>query len=102
MPIEINNAIKVAVQSGKVKFGIKSALKAARTENAKMIIIAKNCPKELEEEIIRRVEDTNILTYTYEGSSWELGTACLRPHTVEALTIIDPGSSDILKISEEI
>ncbi|MFB0544964.1 MAG: 50S ribosomal protein L30e [Candidatus Hodarchaeota archaeon] len=102
MPIEINNAIKVAVQSGKVKFGIKAALKAARTKNAKMIIIAKNCPKKLEEKIIRRIKDTNILTYTYEGSSWELGTACLRPHIVETLTIIDPGSSDILKISEEI
>ncbi len=96
--VDVNKAIAMAVKSGKVIFGAKSAIKNAKTGKAKLIIIAKNCPPKIREDIEYYCKLSQIPLIIYKGNSIELGAVCGKPFTVAALTIKDPGDSDILSL----
>lgn len=90
--IDISRALKVAITTGKVEFGVDQTLKAVKNGNAQMIVLARNCPcKELK-------EDLDVKVHVYSGNNMELGALCGKPFSVSALAIIDKGSSNILTL----
>lgn len=95
---EIDKALNIAIRSGKVLFGSNTAIKSALTGRAKMIIIASNCPQNIREKIKYYCKLSNVPILLYPGSSLDLGSACGKPFTVAALTIRDPGDSNILEL----
>jgi len=97
---DINKAIASTVKTGKVWFGANNAIKNVKAGKAKLIVIADNCPRNIREDIEYYCKFSNIPIIIYKGTSLDLGAACGKPFMVSALTIREPGDSDILKISE--
>lgn len=98
--IDINKAIATTVKTGKVLFGAENTIKTAKTGKAKLIVVAANCPQEIREDIEHYCRLSNIPIIIYNGTSIDLGVTCGKPFMVSALTIRDPGDSEILKLTE--
>jgi large subunit ribosomal protein L30e len=98
--IDINKAIATTVKTGKAFFGTNNAIKNAKTGKAKLIIIASNCPRKNHEDIEYYCKLSNIPVIIYNGTSIDLGVVCGKPFMVSALTVREPGDSDILKLTE--
>lgn len=90
--IDISRALKSAITTGKVEFGVEQTKKAVKDGKAQMVILARNCPsKEL-------TGDLDVKVHVYNGNNMELGALCGKPFSVSALVIIDKGSSNILTL----
>ncbi len=98
--IDVNRAIATATKTGKIQFGTNSALKSAKTQKAKLIIVASNCPQRIREDIEYYCKLSKIPVSIYKGSSLDLGAVCGKPFGISALSVREPGDSDILKITE--
>jgi len=96
--IDIERELRTAIKTGKVLIGSKSTLKSLRLGKSKMIIIASNCPLNIREDIEYYCKLSSTPYYVYPGSSWELGALCGKPFMVAALSINDPGESNILSL----
>ena len=90
--IDISRALKSAITTGKVEFGVDQTLKAVKDGKAQMVVLARNCPSE------ELRGDIGVKVHTYEGNNMELGALCGKPFSVSALVIIDKGSSNILTL----
>jgi len=97
---ELAKAIGMAVRTGKVLFGSKSAVKAAKLGRAKLIIVAENCPEQVRRDIEYYARLSDIPVVEFKGSSYDLGLVCGKPFMVSALTIRDPGLSRIMELVE--
>lgn len=97
--VDLNKQIEIAAKTGKVSFGTKEALDAARFAKARLLILASNCPSEVRMDIVHYAKQSQVPVYDYPGTSLDLGAACLKPFMVAALTIKEPGDSEILKIA---
>jgi len=97
---DIDTNIKVAYKTGKIIYGKKQVLKELRQNPFKMLIIANNCPKELENQLnyYNSLMKNKLFIYKYKGSSWDLGLACAKPYMISVIGVIDPGDSDLLSI----
>ena len=97
--VDVNKQLQIAVKTGKISFGVKEALDTARTAKAKLLILASNCPEPYRSNIIHYAGQSEIPIYNYAGNSIDLGAACGRRFVVAALTIKEPGDSQILKLA---
>ncbi|MCI4337001.1 MAG: 50S ribosomal protein L30e [Thermoplasmata archaeon] len=93
--MDLAHALKVALQTGKVKVGLTETIESARTKKARLIIVARSCP---EKKLVSERFYEKVPVYHYEGSAIELGAACGRPFPISALAILEPGSSAILSL----
>lgn len=98
--IDLTKAITTAVKTGKVSFGANTAIQAAKNGKAKIIVLASNCPKQLKEQIEYFGEISKIPIITYNGDAMDMAAICNRLFVISALTIREPGDSEILKICE--
>ena len=96
--IDIDKAIATAVKTGKVEFGAKSAIKNAKLGKAKLIILASNCPKNIRADIEYYSKLSKVPIYIYKGTGIDLAVVCGKPFVVSALSIREPGDSEILKV----
>ena len=97
---DVDTNIKVAMNTGKFIYGKKQVLKYLRNESFKMIIIANNCPTDLEKQLnyyISLVKD-KIYIHRYKGSSWDLGLACTKPYMISIIGVVQEGDSDLLTL----
>lgn len=97
---DVDTNIKVAMNTGKFIYGKKQVLKYLRNESFKMIIIANNCPTDLEKQLnyyISLAKD-KIYIHRYKGSSWDLGLACAKPYMISIIGVIQEGDSDLLTL----
>ncbi|MFX1533265.1 MAG: 50S ribosomal protein L30e [Promethearchaeota archaeon] len=92
----LQKAINMATKTGKVEFGAKKALRNAKLGDAKLFVIAANCPADLEDDLRHVAGLSNLKILLFPKSSWELGAVCGRPHKVGVLTIKAAGDSRIL------
>ena len=97
---ELAKAIGMAVRTGKVLLGSKSAVKAAKLGKAKLIIVAENCPEDVRKDIDYYARLSGIPVLEFKGSSYDLGLVCGKPFMVSALVIRDPGLSKIMELVE--
>ena len=93
---DIGRSIRLAVDTGKVRFGSRDAVKAALNGEAKLIIVAENCPKAVKADLENYSKMSEVALYAYDGTSVELGSLCGKPFPVAALSIVEAGNSDIL------
>ncbi len=96
--IDVDRAIATAVKTGKVEFGAKSAIKNAKLGRAKLIILASNCPKNIRADIEYYSKLSKVPIYIYKGTGIDLAAVCGKPFIVSALSIREPGDSEILKV----
>lgn len=96
--MDLDRGIRVAVDTGNVTLGSDKSIQALKIGRGKLVIIADNCPEEIEEDVIEYARLSEIPIYTYGGSSVELGSVCGKPFTVASMIVNDPGDSTILEI----
>jgi large subunit ribosomal protein L30e len=96
--LSLNQSIASAVSTGKCKVGAKSSLEALRTGEAKLVVIAANCPHDEREDLERFAQLGKIRVRILEGTSWDLGETVGKPFMVSAIAVIQPGDSKILKM----
>jgi large subunit ribosomal protein L30e len=99
--IDVDKAIGTAVKTGKVLFGANKAVESVKLNRAKLIVLASNCPLNIMHDIKFYSRFSNIPLVIYKGNSIDLGAICGKPFMVSALTVREPGDSDILRLSEE-
>ncbi len=92
MAVEVEKALRKAMKTGKVYLGSKRTIKALKNGEAKLVVIAKNCP----EEVRLRIQEFEVPVVEFEGTNMELGAVCGKPFSVAALAIVDAGDSEIL------
>jgi len=90
--IDIGRALKAAITTGQVEFGVGQTEKAVKSGKAQMVILARNCPSDFLK------SDVKVKVHIYEGNNMELGALCGKPFSVSALAVIDKGSSNILTL----
>ena len=90
--IDIGRALKSAISTGQVEFGVGQTEKAVKNGKAQMIILARNCPSDY----LKAANKVKV--HVYEGNNMELGALCGKPFSVSALAVIDKGSSNILTL----
>ncbi len=89
--MDLTRELRNVVGSGKIAFGIRQAEQAIKDEEAKLVIVARNCPRADRFDSFKRV-------YHFEGTNVELGAACGKPFSVAALTVLEAGDSAILDL----
>jgi large subunit ribosomal protein L30e len=98
--IDVEKAIATAVKTGKVSLGAASAVQNAQTGRAKLIILAANCPKNVRGDVEYYSRLSKVPLITFKGTSLDLAAVCGKPFSVSALSIREPGDSEILKLTE--
>jgi len=100
---DIDTNIKVAYKTGKLIFGKTQVLRQLRQNPFKMIIIANNCPAELETQLsyYNSLINNNIFIHKYKGSSWDLGLSIGKPYMVSIIGLNDFGDSDLMTLKDK-
>ncbi|MCQ2085808.1 MAG: 50S ribosomal protein L30e [archaeon] len=91
--IDIGKALKAAITTGHVEFGVDQTERAVKSGKALMVIISKNCPSEK-----LTSGDVGVKIHVYDGNNMELGALCGKPFSVSALAVISKGTSNILTL----
>lgn len=97
---DIDKNIKVAYKTGKIVYGKNQVLKHLRQDPFKMIIVANNCPIDLESQLdhYNSLMKGKVFIHKYKGSSWDLGLACAKPYMISVIGVIKKGDSDLLSL----
>lgn len=95
--VDLEKSISVARKSGRTDLGMKKALHAAKTGEAKLIIVASNAPREAREDLEYYCQLSETPIIEYPKSSQDLGIVVGRPFLTAFITIYNPGDSDILE-----
>ena len=97
---DIDTNIKVAYKTGSIVYGKKQVLRSLRQNPFKMIIIANNCSKDLENHLnyFNSLLENKLFIYRYKGSSWDLGLVCAKPYMISVIGVEDQGDSDLLSL----
>lgn len=96
--VSFEEELRMLLKTGRVEFGSKKAVKAVKLGKAKMVILASNAPPQVVKDIKYYSRFSKTPIYVFEGTSLELGTLCGRPHLISAITVLDPGDSNILAL----
>ena len=94
-------ALRMAVETGKVKFGSRSSVKRALMGKAKLIIVSGNCPADVKADISRYASLSEVDVLDFPGTSIELGSVCKKPFGVAVLAVYEPGTSNILEFAKK-
>ena len=95
--MDLNKALRLAIDTGKVHLGSKQASRAVDSESAKLIILASNCP----ETTVNFVKGGKIPVHSFSGNNSTLGAACGKPFPVSVVAILDGGKSDVLSLKAD-
>lgn len=96
MKPDLEKAISMAVNTGKVKLGYEAVIKSILNGKIKTTVISNNIPGNSKRNLIRNCNLSQIPIIEYEKSGIDLGAVCGRPHKVSVIGILDPGNSKIL------
>ena len=94
--MDINREISQAVNTGRVILGSSQSVKAIKLGQAKLVVLASNCPDTVRADVKHYAKLANIPVHDYEGDSAALALACGKPFLVSIVAILEQGSSGIL------
>ncbi|MFA6641921.1 MAG: 50S ribosomal protein L30e [Methanomethylophilus sp.] len=90
--VDISKALKAAIATGKVEFGVDQTEKAVKSGKAQMVVLADNCRSDFLK------SNKKVKVRVYDGNNMDLGATCGKPYSVSALAVIDKGTSNILTL----
>ncbi len=93
--MDLAHALKVALDTGRVRLGLKETLASAKEKRARLVIVTTTCR---DERLVHGGQVAGVPIYRYEGTAVELGQACGRPFPISVLAIEDPGASAVLSL----
>jgi len=96
--MDVDRGIRVAVDTGDVTLGSEKSIQSLKLGKGQLVIVAENSPENILKDVEYYSKLSDIPSYTYKGTSVDLGSVCGKPFTVATLVINDPGDSTILEI----
>jgi len=96
--VNLDQALAIAVKTGKVLFGANSTIKNVMTGKVRLAIVASNCPDKIRKDIEKYCKLSGIPFIVFPRNNVEIGRVCGKPFSISALAIRDPGDSEILKM----
>ena len=90
--IDVARALRVATDTGDVRFGVREVRKAAKAKAAKLVVLASNAPQEPTKDL------GDVRIFRFPGTNVDLGAACGVPFSVAAVAVVSPGESNILSV----
>ena len=98
--MDLSRQLKTAISTGKLLFGQRQAIDACKSGEARLVILAANCPQEYIDEL--HANHPGVTKHRARLVNRELGIACGKPFAVSTITIIEAGDSDILSLNTNI
>jgi large subunit ribosomal protein L30e len=95
--MDVPRQLKNAINTGEVVFGQRQTSSHCSKGEAKMILVAANCPESYVNDV--RNSFPNIPMHQLILVNRQLGAACGKPFPVSAMCILDPGQSDLLQLA---
>ena len=93
----MSNDIRLAVDSGKTAIGLNTATATIKDSSAKLIIVAEKSKESNMKDLVHMAKVAGIKIIEFNGNPVELGAVCGKPFSVSAISVIEPGNSNILK-----
>lgn len=94
--MDLSRQLKNAITTGKLLFGQRQAIDACANGDAKLIIMAANCPVEYTDNL--HAKHPEVTKHRSGLVNRELGIACGKPFSVSTITVIDAGESELLTL----
>ena len=88
--IDVSRALRVATDTGEVRFGLREVRRATKAKSAKIVVVSSNCPPDA----VAALGEVRLLRFS--GTNVDLGAACGVPFSVAAVAVLSPGDSNIL------
>jgi len=89
--MDLNVALKRIIETGKIEIGTEKTIDKIMNGDARLVMIASNCPKKTREKIEKFAKVENVPIINYPGTSLQLGEACGKPFVIASLSVIDSG-----------
>jgi large subunit ribosomal protein L30e len=86
--MDIEKEIRAAIKEGRVVIGNKKVKKSLLMGTADSVVISKELPSKIKDELHYYASLSNITCYDFSGSSKDLGYICAKPFPVSSLSII--------------
>ncbi len=93
---DLNNDLRLAVDTGSVALGTEETQKAVSGNRAKLVVITSKGKADAIDDITHLCNVAGIKLVMFKGSSMELGTVCGKPYSINSLAVIEAGNSKIL------
>ena len=94
---DFEKILRKILKTGKVYLGSKRTIKALKKGEAKLVVIASNCPREFQE----KIKKFSVPVLVFQGTNMELGAICGKPFSVASLAVIEEGDADISSFIEK-
>ncbi|MCL5239484.1 MAG: 50S ribosomal protein L30e [Candidatus Marsarchaeota archaeon] len=94
---DLNNDLRLAVDTGSVVLGTQETEKAISGNKAKIVVITSKGKEKATDDITHLCNVAGIKMLMFKGSSMDLGTVCGKPYSVNSLAVLAPGNSKILE-----
>ena len=92
--MDLSRQLKNAIATGNLRFGQRQAIDACARGEAKVVILAANCPTDFTDEL--HANHPEVTKFRSGMVNRELGIACGKPFAVSTISIIDAGDSELL------
>ena len=79
--------IQDAVKTNKVILGYRETIRFIKVNSPKLIVMARNIPEKMKDEIEHNVHVSGTKMETFEGTSKELGIICGKEFPISALVV---------------
>jgi len=98
--MDLAKQLKQSMSTGSILFGQRQTMSACLKGDARLIIVAANCPVNYISELTDSHPDVPVHQVQLVNS--QLGAACAKPFPVSALCITDPGESELLSLTPNV
>jgi len=98
--MDLAKQLKQSMSTGSILFGQRQTMSACLKGDARLIIVAANCPVNYISELTDSHPDVPV--HQVQLVNTQLGAACAKPFPVSALCITDPGESELLSLSPNV
>tara|TARA_B100001142_G_scaffold328812_1_gene389979 strand:+ start:9380 stop:9676 length:297 start_codon:yes stop_codon:yes gene_type:complete len=98
--MDLARQLKQGMNTGTILFGQRQTMGACSKGDARMVLVAANCPKEYISNLQSKHPDVPI--HQVMMVNRQLGAACAKPFPVSTLCITDPGQSELLSLSQNL
>jgi large subunit ribosomal protein L30e len=98
--MDISLQLKIAVKSGRMLFGQRQTVDACTRGDAKLVILAANCPQGYIDEL--HAKYPSVIMHRVKMVNRDLGVACAKPFAISTICVTDSGESDLLSLESNI
>jgi large subunit ribosomal protein L30e len=94
--VDVNKALKDVAKKGTIIIGQKQTKVAIQKGQAKLVVMANNCP--YAETITALATENKVPLYNYTSTGVDLGYTCGKSYAVSSFAVLNEGESNILQL----